>query len=85
MFDAKPEAYDKNRGPVSVSAARIHRPEGSPIRGLWIRQPSSKAWMIMPETEAVGLANQILDVIEAQRGRGKTPLDGDARPAPHNS
>lgn len=33
MFNAKAEAYDKNRGPAVVSAARIHRPDGPPDPG----------------------------------------------------
>lgn len=84
MFNAKAEAYAKNRGPAVVSAARIHRPDGPPIRGLWIRQPSSKSWIAIPEAEAVGLANQILDVIEAQRGSGKASRKDTDGPAPRD-
>lgn len=40
--------------------------------------------MAIPEVEAVGLANQILDVIEAQRGRGKASRKDADGPAPRD-
>jgi hypothetical protein len=65
-FQGLTEKWEQNRGPTTVSAAIINRPDGDPLAGIHIKQPSSGIFFLLPDDHAIRLANRIIDVIEAR-------------------
>ncbi|XAS63111.1 hypothetical protein ACOM2C_06665 [Pseudarthrobacter sp. So.54] len=69
MFRAAADKWAMNQGPMKARAAILHSPDGGTHQGIHVRQVSTNAWIVMPEDQAVQLANDIIDIIEARQER----------------
>ncbi|QOD04879.1 hypothetical protein [Pseudarthrobacter sp. BIM B-2242] len=70
-FRTPAEKWQRNTGPIKATRAVLESPDGQRHPGVYIKQESSHLWMVMPEGQAVDMANQILDVIESRRPRAQ--------------
>ena len=70
LFTARPEHWNSNRRPVTVSPAMLTDEDGHKIPGLHISQGSS--WFVITQANAVEMANHVIDTIESSKAESES-------------
>ncbi|MDJ0317855.1 hypothetical protein [Arthrobacter antibioticus] len=63
-FISGPEQWTNNIRSIEVRQAKLTTPNGENTLGLFIKQ--ARTWLVIPDSVAIEMANDILDAIETR-------------------